>query len=71
MATELQDTGIPSEVMADFEEISRLAAKGEKPSPELERRIRERSERVREQILQKHGVVTIGADIIREMRDGG
>jgi hypothetical protein len=47
----------------------RLAAEGKKPDAALERRIRARSELVRQQILRTHGVVEIGADIIRDMRD--
>ena len=37
--------------------------------PEVARRIRERGDRIREQILREHGVLDIGVPAIRELRD--
>ncbi|HEV3117897.1 MAG TPA: hypothetical protein VGY58_12650, partial [Gemmataceae bacterium] len=59
---------IPPEVMADLEYAAELAAKGRK-DPEFARRIREEAERVREQVLQRNGVLDIGVSAIRELRD--
>jgi hypothetical protein len=37
--------------------------------PELRRRIRDRAEKVRQEILEKHGVVEWAVDMIRDARD--
>jgi hypothetical protein len=37
--------------------------------PELRRRIRARAEKVRQEILEKHGVVEWAVDMIRDARD--
>lgn len=61
---------IPSEEMADMEEVSRLISEG-KPvtDPALLRRIYERSEEVQRQIRDEHGIVEWAVDLIREARD--
>ena len=60
---------IPSEELADMQAVADAAAAGQPVDPEVARRVRERSERVRQEIFDRHGVVNVGADIIREMRD--
>jgi hypothetical protein len=60
---------IPPEVMADLEDVARQAAAGDVRDPELVRRVRERAEKVRHEILAKFGVQDIGVSIIRQMRD--
>ena len=60
--------GIPAEVMADLEYAAELAASGRR-DPEFARRIREEAKRVREQVLQRNGVLDIGVSAIRELRD--
>jgi hypothetical protein len=60
---------IPPEVMADLQEVARQAATGGVRDPELVRRIRERAEKARREILANFGVQDIGVSIIREMRD--
>lgn len=60
---------IPAEIMADLEEVARQAAAGGVHDPELLRRVTERAEKVRREILEKFGVQDIGVQIIREMRD--
>jgi hypothetical protein len=55
---------------ADSQEVARLIAEGKKVTdPELRRRIRARAEDVRQQILDKHGVVEWALDMIRDARD--
>ena len=59
-----------SQEQCDMDEVSRLAAEGQKVTdPELLKRIRERSARVRDEALQEFGVQNIGVQIIRELRD--
>lgn len=54
---------------ADSREIARLLAEGKRMSdPELRRRISERAERVRQKILETHGVVDWAVDMIRDAR---
>jgi len=62
------EMGIPPEVMADLEYAAALAANGRR-DPKFARRIREEAKRVREQILQRNGVLDIGVSAIRELRD--
>ena len=60
---------IPPDILADLKEVCRQAASGGVRDPELLRRIQERSAKAREEILQKHGVLNVAVDLIREIRD--
>jgi hypothetical protein len=60
---------IPPEILADLEEVVRQAATGGVRDPELLRRITERAEKARQEILEKHGVLNIAVDLIREGRE--
>jgi hypothetical protein len=70
MATVETPSAIPSDEMADLEEVCRLISEG-KPvtDPALLERIHERAEQVRHAMLEKHGVTNIAVDLIREARD--
>ena len=68
MATDLKP--IDTQEQADSQEVARLIAAGKKVSdPDLRRRIRARAEIVRQEILEKHGVVEWAVDMIRDARD--
>ncbi len=68
MATDLKPA--VTQEQADSQEVARLIAGGKRVSdPELRRRIRARAERVRQEILEKHGVVEWAVDMIRDARD--
>lgn len=69
MATAKINTVTPPEIMADLEEVARQAASGGVRDPELVRRVTERANKARQEILEKFGVQDIGVQIIREMRD--
>jgi hypothetical protein len=57
---------------ADAEEVIRLVSEGKRVTdPELRRRIEERADRVRRQMLETHGVTDIAVELIRETRDEG
>jgi hypothetical protein len=60
---------IPADILADLEEVARQAASGGVSDPELLRRVRERSEQVRREILQKHGRLNVAVDLVREIRE--
>jgi predicted thioredoxin/glutaredoxin len=70
MATVERASAIPPEEMAEMEEVCRLISKGQRVTdPDLLRRIRERSEEVRREMFEKHGLTNIAVDLIREARD--
>jgi hypothetical protein len=70
MANVEKPSPIPPDEMADMEEVCRLVFEGQRVTdPELLKRIRERSEAVRREILEKCGVVEWAVDLIREARD--
>jgi hypothetical protein len=69
MATAKIDSAIAPEIMADLKEVARQAASGGVRDPELLRRVTERANKARQEILERFGVQDIGVQIIREMRD--
>jgi len=55
---------------ADSREIMRLVSEGKRVTdPELRRRVSERAEKIRREIIEKHGVVEWAVDMIRDARD--
>ena len=58
-------------MQADTQAVIGKLMTGKPLDPETERRIRERSDRIREEIFRKHGLLDIGVPAIRELRDGG
>ncbi|MFI5460322.1 MAG: hypothetical protein ACHRXM_33310 [Isosphaerales bacterium] len=70
MATVEKPSFVPPEEMADMEEVIRLISAGKSVTdPALLKRIYERSEKVRREMFEKHGVTNIAVDLIREVRD--
>ena len=54
----------------DLEEVCRLLASGEKVTdPALRRRIQERAEQATREVYEKHGLLDVAVDLIREGRD--
>ena len=54
---------------ADSKEIARLVAEGKKVTdPELRSRVRERAEKIRQEILEKYGVVEWAVEMTWETR---
>jgi hypothetical protein len=61
---------IPALEMADIEEVCRSVSEGKRVTdPELLKRIRQRSEALQREVLEKHGVVDWAVDLIREARN--
>jgi hypothetical protein len=55
---------------ADAAEVLRLVAAGQRVTdPDLRRRVHERAARIRQEILEKDGLVNIAVPSIRELRD--
>jgi hypothetical protein len=70
MATVERPSDISTEEMADMEEVCRLISQGKRVTdPALRRRISDRAEQVRREMLEKHGHTNIAVDLIREVRD--
>jgi hypothetical protein len=60
---------IPSELLEDTRAIIERFASGKPLDPEVARRIRERGDRIREEVFREHGVLDMGTPAIRELRD--
>jgi hypothetical protein len=58
-----------AEIMADIQAVANAAAAGIPVDPEVARRVRERSKRVQEELLRRHGVREIAVDLIRQGRE--
>ena len=61
---------IPPDLLADTQAVIEHVVSGKRLDSEIARRVRERAERIREEIRQQHGVLDIGVPAIRELRDG-
>jgi hypothetical protein len=59
---------IPPEVLADLERAVQLAMSGQH-DPEFERRIQLQSAKIRQEVLQKNGVLDVAVDLVREGRE--
>jgi hypothetical protein len=68
MANDSARTGIPTEVMADFQKAADKAAAGLRDL-EATRQACKRMDRMREELRNKHGRLDIGVPAIRELRD--
>lgn len=68
MSTQMNMTDIPPEIQAEFQAVAEHLQTGKPIDPVLSRRITERAEKIRQQILQRQGVQNTGVQIIRELR---
>jgi hypothetical protein len=59
---------IPPQVLAELQAAADRAAKGIRDAQAMSQAC-ERMDRLREEILRKHGVLNIGVPAIRELRD--
>jgi rhamnose utilization protein RhaD (predicted bifunctional aldolase and dehydrogenase) len=69
MSTELKDTGISRDVAADNQAIMEHVITGLPLDPAIARRVQERARAIRQEILEKHGILNVAVDLIRESRD--
>ncbi len=68
-ARETNTTGTPPEALADLEAVLNHVAAGTPVEPALARRVRERSERLTEELRQRYGELDVAVDLIREIRE--
>jgi hypothetical protein len=63
-----EDTTIPADVAADMQAVVDSLTSGVPLDPETARRIRERGDKITEELRQKYGELDIGVPAIRELR---
>jgi hypothetical protein len=68
MNTAETTAGLPPDIQADTDALIQHLTSGKPLDPAVARRIRERGDRIREDILQKHGLQDIGVPAVRELR---
>ncbi len=62
----------PSQAERDVAEVARLVSEGKRVTdPELLRRIRQRSDALRREMMKTQGLTDIAVDLVRESRDEG
>ena len=64
-----QQHTLPEDVQIDMQALMDALIAGHRLDEEVHRRIRERAERVREQLKKQHGEMNIAVDLIRQSRD--
>jgi hypothetical protein len=64
-----QTDGVSPEEVADAQAVIEHAKSGKALDPEVARRVRERGDRIREEVFRQHGLLNIGVPAIRELRD--
>lgn len=64
----IEDTIVPPDIAADAEAVINSLETGKLLDPETARRIRERAEKITQQIHQKYGLLDIAVPAIRELR---
>jgi len=62
-------SALAADVLADMQAVADAAAVGTPVDPEVVRRIRERSERVQQELVRRYGIREIAVDLIRHGRD--
>jgi hypothetical protein len=69
MPTQSKSVGVFPDVLNDMQAVADAAAAGRPVDPEVAKRVRERSEKVQEQLRQRYGVREIAVDLIRQGRE--
>jgi hypothetical protein len=69
MATQSKSVGVPADVLNDMQAVADAAAAGRPVDPEVAKRVRQRSEKVQEQLRHRFGVREIAVDLIRQGRE--
>lgn len=64
----VEKSTIPTDALADLEYALHLQATGQR-DPDFERRIGEQTEKIRQEILARHGSLDVAVDLIRKGRD--
>jgi hypothetical protein len=68
MSTKTQTTGADPQALSDSEAVMKHVIDGTPIEPELRKRIRERANRITEQVWRKHGYIDVDK-LVRDARD--
>lgn len=69
MSIDTHITAISADTREEFEAVAEHVRTGKPVPPELSHRIREKAEKIRKQVFEKHGLVDVAVPAIRELRD--
>jgi hypothetical protein len=69
MIRQSKSDGVSPDVLDDMQTVADAAAAGRPVDPEVAKRVRERSEKVQDQLRQRYGVREIAVDLIRQGRE--
>lgn len=67
----LETNDLSAEERADAQAVFARLASGEPLDADVARRVRERSEQVRDEVFRQHGLLNVAVDLIRAARDEG
>jgi hypothetical protein len=65
---ELENSATDPEALSDEEAILASFVSGTPVDPDVQRRVHERAQKIRQEIFRKHGLVDIAVPAIRELR---
>jgi hypothetical protein len=68
IASQTMNTGIPAEIMADAKLVAECVATGRVVPLDVARRVQERANCIRQEVLAKHGILDVGVPAIRAFR---
>jgi hypothetical protein len=68
MANPMTPSSVPPEVLADLQAVADALSGGNVVDAKVARRVRERAEQARRELLATRGVQDIGVQILREIR---
>jgi hypothetical protein len=60
---------LDDQIQADLQAVLDRALTAKPLDPAVEGRVQKRAEKIRQEVLTKHGVVNVAVDLIREGRD--
>jgi hypothetical protein len=69
MGTQPISTDDPADVQADLRAVIESLITRRSLDPVIARRVRERSERICQEVFDRHGLLNVAVDLIRETRD--
>jgi hypothetical protein len=69
MDTQHLDTDSRAVVLADLQAVIDSLVSKTPLDPAIARRVEERAERTRQEVFERHGLLNVAVDLIREIRD--
>jgi hypothetical protein len=65
----IETEGDPAVIRADLKAVLDSVIHKTPLDPEIARRVRERSDRITQEVFQRHGLLNVAVDLVREGRD--